>query len=371
MMKKALLLLLISLILLPLYGAADADPKVELTYPKETEPGKLIYIDVNLHNTTSEMLWDLKAVIDPSDIPPEIKNYIKIIDGDKLFVPGDGDHTINVQDKVNLRLSIETTGNADAGTYKIPLRIRGEIGNCRQGCKPYLLMKEIEFKVIKEFPSLKIELSSYPKEVLQGQNISIPFKVSNYGLGYGNNIQLSVPTNNNFTTSLDVDSIGLMRSQESRNVTLNIAAKGDATAGSYKTDVIVEYFDPYGNKKAATESISFEIKDSAIVKDAEKYYAQGNEYFDKKNYSKALEEYEKAKVAYQQLGLTGKVTEIEARIELAKSLIESTKSNMSPSMYIMFGVLLSAVTMELGVLLGTLTRKPKSPKSSSIPKNDF
>ncbi len=57
-MKKVLPLLLISLILLPLYGAADADPKVELTYPKETEPGKLIYIDVNLHNTTSEMLWD-------------------------------------------------------------------------------------------------------------------------------------------------------------------------------------------------------------------------------------------------------------------------------------------------------------------------
>ena len=172
-MKKVLPLLLISLILLPLYGAADADPKVELTYPKETEPGKLIYIDVNLHNTTSEMLWDLKGVIDPSDIPPEIKNYVKIIDGDKLFVPGDGDHTINVQDKVTLRLSIEITSNADAGTYKIPLRIRGEIGNCRQGCKPYLLMKEIEFKVIKEFPSLKIELSSYPNEVLQGQSTNL------------------------------------------------------------------------------------------------------------------------------------------------------------------------------------------------------
>ncbi|HII94501.1 MAG TPA: tetratricopeptide repeat protein [Candidatus Methanofastidiosum sp.] len=153
-----------------------------------------------------------------------------------------------------------------------------------------------------------------------------------------------------------------MRSQESRNVTLNIAAKGDASAGSYKTDVIVEYFDPYGTKRATTESISFEIKDSAIVKDAEKYYAQGNDYFDKKNYSKALGEYEKAKEAYQQLGLTGKVTEIEARIELAKSLIESTKSSITPAIYITFGVLLSAVTMELGVLLGTLTRKPKSPK---------
>jgi len=371
MMKKALPLLLIFLFLLPLYGAADGDPKVELTYPKETEPGKLIYIDVNLHNTTSEMLWDLKAVIDPSDIPPEIKNYIKIIDGDKLFVPGDEDHSINVQDTVDLRLSIEITENADAGTYKIPLRIRGEIGNCRQGCKPYLLMKEIEFKVIKEFPALKIELSSYSKEVFQGQNISIPFKVSNYGLGYGNNIKLSVPTNNNFTTSLDVNSIGLMRSQESRNVTLNIAAKGDASSGSYKTDVIVEYFDPYGNKKATTESISFTIKDSAIITDAEKYYAQGNEYFNKKNYSMALGEYEKAKETYQELGLTGKVNEIEARIKLAKSSIESTKSSISPSMYIVFGVLLSAVTMELGVLVGTLARKTKSPKSSSIPKNDY
>ena len=40
-------------------------------------------------------------------------------------------------------------------------------------------------------------------------------------------------------------------------------------------------------------------------------------------------------------------------------------------MYIMFGVLLSAVTMELGVLIGTLTRKPKSPKSSSIPKKEY
>ncbi|KYC52151.1 MAG: hypothetical protein AMQ22_00969 [Candidatus Methanofastidiosum methylothiophilum] len=370
-MKKVLPLLLISLILLPLYGAADADPKVELTYPKETEAGKLIYIDVNLHNTTSEMLWDLKAVIDPSDIPPEIKNYIKIIDGEKDFVQGEGDHSINVQDKANIRLSIETTANADAGTYKIPLRIKGEIGNCRQGCKPYLLMKEIEFKVIKEFPSLKIELSSYPKEVLQGQSINIPFKVSNYGLGYGNNIKLSVPTNNNFTTSLDVDSIGLMRSQESRNVTLNIAAKGDSTSGSYKTDVVVEYFDPYGTKRATTESISFTIKDSTLSKDAEGYYAQGNEYYEKKNYSKALGEYEKAKEAYQQLGLTNKVSEVNARIELTKSAIESTKSSISPSMYIVFGVLLSAVTMQLGVLVGTLMRKPKSPKSSSIPKNDY
>ncbi|NPV50928.1 MAG: hypothetical protein HPY60_07010 [Candidatus Methanofastidiosum sp.] len=371
MMKKALPLLLISLILLPLYGAADADPKVELTYPKEIEPGKQILIDLKLTNTTSEMLWDLKAVIDPSDIPPEIKNYIKIVDGEKQFVVGDGDHSINIQEEVSIRLSIETTSNADPGTYKIPIRIKGEIGNCREGCKPYLLMKDIEFKVIKEYPSLKIELSSYPQEVLQGQSITIPFKVSNYGVGYGNNITLSVPSNNNFTTSLDVSSIGLMKSNESRNVKLNVTAKGDASTGSYKTDVIVEYFDPYGNKKATTESISFTIKDSALVKEAEQYYAQGNEYFDKKNYSKALEQYEQAKTDYQQLGLTEKVTEIEARIQLAKSAIESTKSNISPSIYILFGVLLSAVTMELGVLIGTLTRKPKSPKSSSIPKNDF
>jgi tetratricopeptide (TPR) repeat protein len=371
MMKKALPLLLISLILLPLYGAADADPKVELTYPKETEPGKLILIDVILTNTTSEMLWDLKAVIDPTEISPEIKNYIKIVDGEKDFVPGEGDHSINVQDQVSVRLSIETTSNADAGTYKIPLKIKGEIGNCRQGCKPYLLMKDIEFKVIKEYPSLKIELSSYPQEILQGQSINIPFKVSNYGVGYGNNVTLSAPSNTNFTTSLDVDAIGLMKSNESRNVTLNIAAKGDASTGSYKTDIIIEYFDPYGNKKATTEPISFTIKDSALVKEAEQYYAQGNEYFDKKNYSKALEQYENAKEDYQELGLTEKVTEIDARIQLVKSAIESTKSNISPSIYISFGVLLSAVTMELGVLIGTLTRKPKSPKSSSIPKNDF
>ena len=188
MMKKVLPLLLISLILLPLYGAADADPKVELTYPTEIEPGKLILIDVKLTNTTSEMLWDLKGVIDSNDIPSEIRNYIKIVDGEKDFVPGEGDHSINVQDQANIRLSIEITGNADAGTYKIPLKIKGEIGNCRQGCKPYLLMKDIEFKVIKEYPSLKIELSSYPGEVFQGQSINIPFKVSNYGVGYGNNI---------------------------------------------------------------------------------------------------------------------------------------------------------------------------------------
>ncbi|NYT03297.1 MAG: hypothetical protein GKC00_01170 [Candidatus Methanofastidiosa archaeon] len=371
MMKRALPLLLISLILLPLYGAADADPKVELTYPKENQPGKLILIDVKLTNTTSEMLWDLKAIIDPNEIPSEIKNYIKIVDGEKAFVPGEGDHSINIQEEVSIRLSIELTADADAGTYKLPLKLKGEIGNCREGCKPYLLMKDIEFKVIKEYPSLKIELSSYPQEVLQGQSINIPFKVSNYGVGYGNNIALSAPSNTNFTTSLDVDSIGLMKSNESRNVTLNIAAKGDSSPGSYKTDIIVEYFDPYGNKKATTEPVSFVIKDSALVKEAEKYYAQGNEYFVKKNYSKALEQYENAKEAYQQLGLTEKVTEVDARIEVVKSEIEATKSNLSPSIYIIFGALLSAVTMELGVLIGTLTRKPKSPKSSSIPKNDF
>ncbi|MCC7571928.1 MAG: hypothetical protein KO464_00890 [Candidatus Methanofastidiosum sp.] len=371
MMKKALPLLLISLILLPLYSAADADPQVELTYPKEVEPGKLIFIDVNLHNTTSEMLWDLKGVIELNEIPSDIRNYVKLIDAEKEFVPGDGDHTINVQDKASIRLSIQIENNADAGTYKIPLKIKGEIGNCRQGCKPYLLMKEIEFKVIKEFPTLKVELSSQPIEVFQGQSIKIPFKISNYGVGYGNNIKLTVPSTNNFTTSLDVESIGLMRSQESRNVTLTIAAKGDTPAGNYKTDVMVEYFDPYGNKRATTESISFTIKDSALVKEAENYYSQGNEYFTKKNYPKALEEYEKAKLAYQELGLTAKVSEIDARIELVKTEIELKKSNISPSMYIIFGVLLSAVTMEFGVLLGTLNRKPKSPKSSSIPKNEL
>lgn len=371
MMKKALPFLLIILFLLPLYGAADADPKVELTYPKEIEPGRLINIDVKLHNTTSEMLWDLKGVIEPNDIPPEIKSYIVIVEGEKEFVPGEGDHSINVQDEANIKLSIQITGNANAGTYKIPLKIKGEIGNCRQGCIPYLLMKDIEFKVIKEYPSIKIELSSYPKEVLQGQSINIPFKLSNYGSNYGNNIELSVPQTNNFTTSLDVDSIGLLKSNEARNVILSIAAKGDASAGSYKTDILVEYYDPYGNKKATTESISFTIKDSALVKDAENYYTQGNEYFTNKKYSKALEEYEKAKEAYQQLGLTDKVSEIDARIELAESAMESTKSSISPTTYIMFGVLLSAVTMELGVLFGTLMRKPKSPKSSSIPKKEY
>jgi len=75
-----------------------------------------------------------------------------------------------------------------------------------------------------------------------------------------------------------------------------------------------------------------------------------------------LNSIEKSKEAYQQLGLKDKVSEVNARIDLTKSTIESTKSNISPSIYIMFGVLLSAVTMELGVLLGTLTRKPKSPK---------
>lgn len=371
MIKKALPLLLISLILLPLYGAADADPKVELTYPNETQPGKLVNIDIKLTNTTSEMLWDLKGVIDPNDIPADIKNYIKIIDGEKKFLE-DSDHSINVQDQVSIRLSIEITANAEAGTYEIPLKIRGEIGNCRQGCKPYLLVKDIEFKVIKEFPSLKIELSSYPGEVFQGQNLKVPFKITNYGEGYGNNIKITVPENSKYTSSFDIDSIGFMNSKEERTINLNILTKGDTPSGDYKTDIIVEYFDAYGNKKATTQSISFAVKDSAVVKNAENYYTQANTYFEKKNYSKALEFYEKAKDSYQEVGLTDKVSEIDSKMVLVKAAIEESKSNISPTTYIIFGILLSAVTMELGVLLGTLLRKPKSSsKQSSIPKTEY
>ncbi len=371
MMKKALPLLLILLFLLPLYGAADSDPKVELTYLTEVTPGRLITIDVKLTNTTSEMLWDLKGVIDSNDIPVEIKNYVVIVEGEKDFPTTDLDHSINIQDQSSIRLSIQITENATAGTYKIPLKMKGEIGNCREGCIPYLLVKDIEFKVVKEYPSIKIEMSSYPNEVLQGQNINIPFKISNYGNNYGNNIKISAPTNNNnFTTFLDVDTIGLLKSNESRNITLNIAAKGDAASGSYKTDIIVEYFDPFGTKKATTQSISFTIKDSALVKEAEGYYAKGNEYFTNKKYSNALEEYEKAKEAYQELGLTAKVSEVDARIDLVRTLIESTKANVSPVIYILFAVLLSAVAMELGVLVGTLFRKPKSQRSSNIPKGE-
>ena len=371
MMKKVLPLLLISIVLLPLYGAADADPKVELIYNYEVEPGDLVKIDVKLTNTTNEMLWDLEGVIDSNDISPDIKNYIVIVEGEKEFPSGESDHSINVQAQSDIQLSIQITANANPGTYNIPLKIKGEIGNCREGCIPYLLLKNIELKVIKEYPSLKIELSTYPKEVFQGQSIDVPFKVSNYGNNYGNNIKITAPSNTNFTNSLDVDTIGLLKFNESRNVTLNIAAKGDAPSGNYKTDIIVEYYDPYGNKKATTQQISFAIKDSALVKDAENYYAQGNEYFTKKNYSKAISEYEKAKEAYQELGLTAKVSEVDSRITLAESMIESTKSNVSPTIYIMFGLLLSAVTMEFGVLIGTLARKPKPPKSSNIPKNDF
>lgn len=371
MVKKVLPLVIISFLLIPLYGAADPDPRVDLVYPSQIEPGKQIIIEVKLKNTTSEMLWDLAAVIESNNIPPEIRDYIKIIDGEEKFVE-DNDHSINVQDEVSVKLSIEVDKNVEAGTYTIPLKIKGEIGNCRQGCKPYLLMKDIQFKIIKEYPSIKIELSSTPREVLQGQSIDIPFKVSNYGLGYGNNIKLNVPSTNNFSTSLDVDSIGLMKANESRNVTLNITAKGDAPSGAYKTDIIIEYFDSYGTKRAATESVSFTIKDSALVKDAENYYSQANSYFEKKNYSKSLEYYQKSKEAYQKLGLTEKVNEIEAKIEIVNNALESSKSSVGPSIYIAFGVLLSAVTMEIGVLLGTLMRKPKSSsKQSSIPKTEY
>ena len=41
----------------------------------------MVVIDVKLHNTTSEMLWDLKALIDLSDVPIEIKKYITVLDG--------------------------------------------------------------------------------------------------------------------------------------------------------------------------------------------------------------------------------------------------------------------------------------------------
>lgn len=371
MVKKVLPLIIISLLLIPLYEAADADPRVDLIYPSQIEPGKQITIEVKLKNTTSEMLWDLKGVIESNNIPPDIRDHIKIIDGEKKFLE-DNDHSINIQDEVSIKLSIEIDKNAEAGTYTIPLKIKGEIGNCRQGCKPYLLMKDIQFKVIKEYPSIKIELSSNPREVLQGQSLDIPFKIYNYGLGYANNIKLSVPSTNNFSTSLDLDSIGLMKSNESRNLALKITAKGDAPSGSYKTDIIIEYFDSYGNKRAATESISFTIKDSALVKDAENYYSQANSYFEKKNYSKSLEYYQKAKEAYQKLGLTEKVNDIETKIEIINNSVSSSKSTISPSIYIAFGVLLSAVTMEIGVLLGTLMRKPKSPsKQSSIPKKEY
>lgn len=368
MMKKTLSLLFISMILLPFCGAADADPKIELIHPLEIEPNRVVVIDVKLHNTTSEMLWDLKALIDLSDVPIEIKKYIKIIDGEKEFAPGDGDHSINVQDQVSVRLSLEVSPNAEAGVYKIPLKIKGEIGNCRQGCKPYLLMKSIDFKVVKEFPSVKIELSSYPNEVYPGQSVNVPFKISNHGQGYANNIKLSSPSNNNYTFSFDISSVGMLRSNESRNISLNIAANNGAPSGDYRTDIIVEYFDPFGNKKATTQPVSFSIKDSALAKEAEKYYSLGNEYYTNKNYSNALIQYEKSKEAYKKLGFTEKVNEIDARIELVKIAIGSTKANVSTTIYILFGVLLSAVTMELGVLIGTLARKSKSPRSSSIPK---
>lgn len=372
MMKQTLSLLFISLILiLPFCGAADADPKIELIHPLEIEPNRVVVIDVKLHNTTSEMLWDLKALIDLSDVPIEIKKYITIIDGEKEFAPGDGDHSINVQDQVSVRLSLEVSPNAEAGVYKIPLKIKGEIGNCRQGCKPYLLMKSIDFKVVKEFPSVKIELSSYPNEVYPGQSVNVPFKISNHGQGYANSIKLSSPSNNNYTSSFDISSVGMLRSNESRNISLNIAAKNGAPSGDYRADIIVEYFDAFGNKKATTQSVSFSIKDSALAKEAEKYYSLGNEYYTNKNYSNALIQYEKSKEAYKKLGLTEKVNEVDARIELVKIAIGSTKSSVSTTIYILFGVLLSAVTMELGVLIGILTRKPKLPKSSSITKKLF
>jgi len=371
MIKKALPLLLISLFLLPLYAAADADPKVELSYPIETDPGKIIFIDVKLTNTTSEMLWDLKAVIDSDEIPIDIKNYINVIDGEKKFVE-DEDHSINVQDQVTTRLSIEITANAEPGNYRIPLAIRGEIGNCRQGCKPYLLVKNIDFKVVKEFPSLKIELSPYSKDVFQGQDITIPFKISNYGEGYGRSIKVSIPENANYQYSFDINSISFLNSQEQRIVNLNILTKGDTPSGDYKTDIIVEYFDAYGDKKATTQSISFSVKDSAVVKNAENYYTQANTYFEKKNYSKALEFYQKSREAYQEVGLTSKVNEIDSKILLVNTAIEESKGNIGPMTYILFAILLSAVTMELGVLVGTLFRKPKSPtKKSSIPTSDY
>ncbi|NMC60164.1 MAG: hypothetical protein GYA51_12410 [Candidatus Methanofastidiosa archaeon] len=369
MINKVLPLLLISLLLLPLYSAADAEPKIDMKYEEEITPGRTMTVDIALKNTTSEMLWELKGIIELSEIPESIRDHIQLIKGEQSFTE---DTHINVQDEASIQLSFTVDKNVDAGTYTIPIKIKGEIGNCRQGCKPYLLIKNITFKVVKDYPSLKIEVSSYPSELFQGKNLTVPFKIINYGEGYANNIKISVPQNSNYTASFDIDSIGMLKSKEERAVNLNILTNGNTPSGDYKTDIIVEYYDPYGNKKASTQSISFSVKNSAVVQNAENYYAQANTYFESKNYSKALEYYGKAKNAYQEVGLTEKANEIDSRILLVNAAIEESKSNITPSMYIIFGVLLSAVTMELGVLIGTLMRKSKSAsKKSAIPKHDY
>ncbi len=356
MMKKALPLLLISMILLPLYGAADRDPRVEFDHLQQTDPGKQMTIEVTLTNTTSQLLWGLKGVISPNEIPSDIRNYIKIIEGEKAFT----DRTnIRVGETESITLKIEIDNNAEVGTYKIPLLIRGEIGNCRGGCVPYLLVKNIEFNVVKDYPSIKVDFSSYPEEVFQGESISIPFKISNFGQGNANNITLRVPSTNNFTTSLSVGEIRIFRPQNSRDVILTITADEDAEVRSYNTDLIIEYFDAYENKRASLEPISFTIKDSELIRNAEAYYVQGNEYFNNGNYSLALEQYEKSKEAYEQLGFTEKVSEINAKIELTESEIELKKADVSVPIYVGLGVLISFVSMAFGILVGTLTQKPK------------
>lgn len=356
MIKKALPLLLISIILLPLFEAADPDPRVELKHPLEIEPGRPMTIEVILTNTTRELLWSLKGIIDPSDISPDIRNNVKIIEGEKSFT----DRTnIPVGETESISLSIEIDKNADVGSYKIPLRIRGEIGNCRGGCVPYLLVKDIEFRVVKEYPELKVEFSPYPKEVFQGQSITIPFNISNYGQGNAHNIKFSVRPTNNYSASLDVEEIRVFRPQISRKVNITITAAEDAMLGGYKTDLIIEYFDVYDNKRASLQEISFSIKDSELIRNAEAYYDQGNEYFNIGNYSMALEKFQKSKEAYETLGFTEKVSELEAKIELAESEIELRKVEVSAPIYIGFGVLISFVSMAFGILIGTLTKNSK------------
>jgi hypothetical protein len=305
-------LLAILLVLFPLMPA-EADetytpPTITVDAPSAVTPNSNITVRVTVTNTTGTRMWRSKVALDIDSIPSSVRQHLQFYDTEyeltKYKEAMHGHDRLEPSESATVTFRVKITNDAPAMTIPLYVALESEIGECEEGCAPYFRTVETPIQVIRNAPSVLLDLDTEDIVLQAGEceiakgSFSVGYTLSNGSDYTAFNVDVDVSSpdiqlSSSITPQMPLTSIG------PDDVVSGTAymVTGQLTPGTYSFTIGVTYEDYYGKVFSASAPVTVTVN-----ADAYDLYLQGRRLIAACEYENARSYLAQARSIYQEGG---------------------------------------------------------------------
>ncbi|HHN81131.1 MAG TPA: hypothetical protein ENN11_00720 [Methanomicrobia archaeon] len=307
-----IVLMVLGLFLVPMLPATADEPytppTISIDAPSSVTPNTNVNLKVTIVNTTGTRMWRSKVSLDINSIPSSVRQYLQFYETEyeltKYKEDMHGHDRMEPSESITKTFRVKVTNEAPAMTIPLYVTLETEVGECEEGCAPYFRTVETPIQVIRNAPSVILDLDSEGIALQAGEceiakgSFSVNYTLTNGSDYTAFNVNVNVESpdiqlSTSITPQMPLTSMG----PEDEVTGTAYMVTGHISPGTYSLTIVATYQDWYGKEFIASAPVTI-----TVSTDAYDLYAQGERLIAACEYDAARDYLTEARDTYQEGG---------------------------------------------------------------------